>query len=230
MCPHASPSQAIAALRHEWLTLADTPLPWSLTGTASVTAGDLVDAITSSPHHDALLHQLLTLHRDGEQLAGRIVLQAMLGRANRLTRTAAGRGQDADDAVAGLWTAIATYPLHRTAHVAANLAMDALKAMSPAEGETPLSPEVLEGQIHDDQGAGRLTPRSPSASEEAVTVLLWALDHQVLTQDEVQLLAHTYLGEGYRDTTAHAELSGAAARQRRSRAVRKLAAAVAAAA
>lgn len=230
MSPHASPSQAIAALRHEWLTLADTALPWSLASTASATAGDLVDAITSGPHHDVLLHQLLTLHRDGDELAGRIVLQAMLGRANRLTRTAAGRGHDADDAVAGLWTAIATYPLHRTANVAANLAMDALKAMSPARDETPLSPEVLEGQIHNDQDAGRLAPHSPSASDEAVTVLLWALDHDVLTCEEVRLLACTYLGEGYRDTTAHTQASAAAARQRRSRAVRKLAAAVAAAA
>lgn len=224
-----APSRAIGALRTEWAALAESPLPWSLQGTSAQTADELLQAITTGPAHDDLLHQLLVLHHDGDSFAGRVVLQCMLGRADRLTRTAAGRGHDADDAVAALWTAIATYPLHRTTKVAANLAMDALHAMSPGGHDLALSPDTLEGQIHHDQDTGRLDPSAPSASDEAVTVLLWALDTNVLTREEVQLLAHTHLGDGYRDTsTLPAGLTPATARQRRSRAVRKLAAAVAA--
>lgn len=220
-----APSNLFRELRNEWALLSEQSLPFTLDHCSALTAGHLVEAIKNGPRSDELLHQLLSLHQDGEDFAGRVVLQAMLGRADALTRTAAGRGHDPHDSVCAMWTAIATYPLHLTQRVAANLAMNALKAMSAAVADEVPGPEVIESAIHAEQTDGRLDASPISATDEAVTLMLWALDHQVLTRDEVQILAHHHLGDGYR-VAAPLGLSPHAARQRRSRAVRKLAAAV----
>ena len=81
---------------------------------------------------DAVLLALLELAQGGDQLAGRTVLQAMLGKAVRVGNAVAGRPDMHGDreeavsvAVAALWQVIATYPvLARPSRVAANLALD----------------------------------------------------------------------------------------------------------
>jgi len=77
---------------------------------------------------DAVLHALLVEAQRGDALAGRTVLQASLGRVVRM----AGRDRRStvDDYVAALWCVVALYPLAaRPVRIAANLALDTLKAV-----------------------------------------------------------------------------------------------------
>lgn len=69
---------------------------------------DLLAVIRRAP--DPALSALLQLGLDGEGLAHRVVLQALLGKVVLLSK---GRPEWFDEAVSTLWVAIAEYPLHR---------------------------------------------------------------------------------------------------------------------
>ena len=78
---------------------------------------------------DPVLAALLTEVSMGDQLAGRVALQALIGRMVRMAQRDPRAGTD--DYLARLWCAINSYPLHkRPARIAANLSMDTLKAVS----------------------------------------------------------------------------------------------------
>ena len=83
----------------------------------------------SIPHDpDAALWRLLAAQQAGDTLAGRIVLQALLGKLVRFALSDA--DASLDDYLAAAWERIATYPLTtRRSSVAANLALDTLKAV-----------------------------------------------------------------------------------------------------
>lgn len=232
----------IGQINADWVGLADTPLPhrWAQAHAAldgPATTGDLLRTIrtASSGRADGLLHALLQLHDAGagDELAGRILLQTMLGSAHRLTRTAKGRGLDDPeaDAIAAMWAAIRTYPMHRTRSVAANLSLEALRRL-PAAPERPLpAGELLEAQIHHAQAAGRLeAPGRIPVDAEAAATLRWAREVGILDDEEARLLALVYLSPT-RPTSAalaaHLSIEPAAVRKRQSRAVAKLARGVA---
>lgn len=214
------------AVNAEWRTLQDLPAaspdgtPWPLPFTPSSIEDIITTLHDRTCEHaiaDSTLLTLLQLHRNGDELAGRVVLQAMLGASVRQVPTALGRGLDGEaDALAALWVSIATYPLHRTARVAANLALDALKHLQkPEKAPLPVGDALT---VADDLPGAHSASWEPSPSDEATKVILWGLDHDVITQEEGRLLAHFYLGDGW-GTSAHTP----AERKRRSRAVRKLA-------
>lgn len=226
---HVEPD-LFGAVNAEWANLADRPPadPAGTTWPLPVDVGslqELVDSITQIKGGyataDATLLALLRLHHDGQDLAGRVVLQAMLGRARRLVPTALGRGLDGEaEAIAALWTSIATYPLHRDARVAANLAQDALKHLQKAQTAVlPAGDAVEVSQRQEGSYAALSGADGDSPSDEAAKVLLWGLDHDVLTAEEARLLSGFYLADGWNSDTP----STPAERQRRSRAVRKLA-------
>jgi DNA-directed RNA polymerase specialized sigma24 family protein len=80
-------------------------------------------------YSDPVLAALLAEVSLGDQLAGRVVLQALVGRMVRMAQ----RDPHAsiDDYLARLWCAIGSYPLERRPErIAANLSMDTLKAVS----------------------------------------------------------------------------------------------------
>jgi DNA-directed RNA polymerase specialized sigma24 family protein len=78
---------------------------------------------------DPVLAALLTEVSMGDQLAGRVVLQALIGRMVRMAQRDPRAG--IDDYLARLWCAINSYPLQRRpVRIAANLSMDTLKAVS----------------------------------------------------------------------------------------------------
>ena len=121
------------ALNGEWATLVDdgggVPDAWQLPGTVLAGCEHLaavLDRVREAP--DPTLHALLTQCAAGDLLAGRVVLQAMLG---KLVRMAARDPQAGlDDYVSALWLRIRTYPLaDRPTRIAANLALDTLKAV-----------------------------------------------------------------------------------------------------
>lgn len=236
---NASPADYVHAtyigrLNHEWSsTLADQPTSWDLpVASPATTLQEVLEAISDAANADQVLHALLQLHHAGDTTAGRVLLQTMLGATHRLTRTARSRGlPDGEaDAIAAMWAAIATYPMHRTQRVAANLTLEALASLQKALSSDLPASEDLEDLAHWEQSCGRLSgSHGPSASEEASEALLWALDQDVLTRDEVALLTSIYITS---DSVTSAELaevhglSAAALRQRQHRAVRKLATAV----
>lgn len=123
-------------LDEEWQSLAvlrdDECLSWAaaqLQLSACHSPAQVLQAITYYP--DAVLTFLIGRYQSGSALAGRIVLQAMLGKLVRMsyTGTAAGEPRALDDLVTHMWCQIVCYPLaRRPSSVAANLALDTLKA------------------------------------------------------------------------------------------------------
>jgi DNA-directed RNA polymerase specialized sigma24 family protein len=80
-------------------------------------------------YSDPVLAALLAEVSLGDQLAGRVVLQALVGRMVRMARR--DPRATVDDYLARLWCAIGSYPLERRpVRIAANLSMDTLKAVS----------------------------------------------------------------------------------------------------
>ncbi len=85
---------------------------------------DVLDEICADP--DPVLGALVALVLDGDTLAGRVVLQTMLGKVVRLSQ--ANPGVAVDDFVSALWCRIRSYPLtRRPRRIAANLAWDTRK-------------------------------------------------------------------------------------------------------
>lgn len=125
----------VRALDAEWLLLVDgsgpTVADWSARHPALSGCLTLADVLARTRSGDAVLHALLAEARAGSSLAGRTVLQALLGRVVQL----AGRDPSAtvDDYVGALWCVLSRYPLERRpARIAANLALDTLKSVHTA--------------------------------------------------------------------------------------------------
>lgn len=241
-------------LSQDWTRLAALPsMPrtlhrWGraeppLAGLASL--GDLVDRIdrASGSSEDELLLALVRLAQGGQQLAGRVLLQAMLPKIARMVRRM--RSSSSEDrliedrrhiAVATFWEVLHAYPAHRRqARVAGNLALDTLHQLTSGlrkpPADIPLDP---------DEASDRLAARSytePRISGEGLTpdadlleVIAWGIDAAALTREEASLLVRVYLPHprGTENPAALAEqlgLSHAALRQRCSRARRRLIAA-----
>ncbi|QGN34564.1 RNA polymerase sigma factor [Microlunatus sp. Gsoil 973] len=119
------------------------------------TTTDVLDAIRSDP--DPVLAALIGIHQahrtdgtaGGDHLAGRILLQTMLGKI--VTMAARDGHHGVEEYVGQLWARIAGYPLvHRPRRIAANLALDTLKAVTrdSADAEpirtVPVTPAELE--------------------------------------------------------------------------------------
>jgi hypothetical protein len=224
----------VDALNQEWRRLEvgrhQTVATWAgrhgaLAGCRSLT--EVLDVVREDP--DPALHALLVEVGSGDQLAGRVLLQSMLGRMVRMARRDPRAG--VDDYVATLWCQISTYPLaRRPVRIAANLALDTLKAVHRehrwvVRGEVSTWPpgalldEVLEScrrrsGVQPDPGADDLDARS---------VLTAARDLQLLDDAASTLLASVYL-EGLSGSEAAARhgTTAGSIRVRCSRAVRRL--------
>ncbi|SEF17228.1 hypothetical protein [Jiangella alba] len=191
---------------------------------------DVEAAVAAAGGADAVLIALLRLAHAGDPLAGRTVLQLMLGKAIRIAAGHAGRdSREALEhaAVAALWTVIATYPTtRRPARVAANLAMDTLgvvsRELAHRRTETPAEPDVLAAVAG--IGAG------DTADTGLTELLAWAVDAKAVSVADARLLLDIYAPapgvEGGAAAAERAGISWAAARQRASRAARRIAVAV----
>ncbi len=242
-------------LGQEWIRLgvlpsmASTLRRWAraepaLAGTTSL--GALVDRIDAShgAQEDSLLLALVRLAQGGQQLAGRVLLQAMLPKIARMARTL--RPSSNDDrwvedrrhiAVATFWEVLYAYPTNRRAsRVAGNLALDTLHELTRDQrkppGDIPVDPEEAADRL---AGSGYHEPRMQAggltADSDLLEVIAWGLDVAAINSDEAALLTRVYLPDpnaegGSADLAQALGLSAAALRQRCSRARRRLISAV----
>jgi hypothetical protein len=124
----------VDALNAEWDALASNSMEMAAAWAAKYEVlapcrglGDVLLAIRSEP--DAALGALLTEVSRDDELAGRAILQAMLGKLVRMAQ--ADEYSGIDDYVAVMWCQIRTYPLaSRPRKIAANLVLDTLKQVT----------------------------------------------------------------------------------------------------
>lgn len=122
-------SQIFAQLNMEWAdSVAASVVTWDEPCLHDCeTAADVLAVVPSDPN--TILGVLLRRAQAGEHLAGRIVLQAMLGKLIRMANSGRARGVDTagDDLVTMMWDRIMTLPADgRRKNLAASLALDTL--------------------------------------------------------------------------------------------------------
>lgn len=145
-------------LDSEWSAIAARPLDvvlnWAqlcdpLTYCRSLS--DVLTQIRQAP--DTVLSFLIGRYQAHDHLAGRTVLQAMLGKVVKMSYTgiAAEQPDSLNDLVTQMWCQISRYPLERRPRsVAANLALDTLKATQrewTRTGEIPVPPSVVVAEL-----------------------------------------------------------------------------------
>lgn len=214
--PHELGSDVRHALNREWRWLADSAdlAPWrasvpELAGAERL--DDVLALIAAAP--DPVLIALLRLHQRGDELAGRVVLQAMLGALVR--RAAHDPLATVDDYVTQMWLHVARYPLHRSRSVAANLLLDTLKSVvRERHDRTRMVPVALVP----DQAA-------PAGGPSAHDIIGAACTLGLLSESTAAVLRTVYAdGLAGQAAARRHELSVTALRRRCSDAVRRLAA------
>ena len=212
-----------------------------LAGLASL--GALVDEVDASTgaREDQLLLALVRLAQGGQQLAGRVLLQAMLPKIATMVRRM--RPSSNDDrwvedrrqiAVATFWEVLQNYPAQRRqSRVAANLALDTLHQLTRGLRRPP-----VDIPLDPDDASARLSSRSYteprmasdglSSDADLLEVIAWALDVRAISTEDASLLVRVYLPDPRHEGSSGAgiaeelKLSHAALRQRCSRARRRL--------
>ncbi|RIQ10943.1 hypothetical protein DY240_30645 [Jiangella rhizosphaerae] len=236
-----SDDSLIGRLNAEWVRLCADPATQAAVDRWRLAEVESLDGLEAAVRRDAdgVLLALLRLGRSGDGLALRSVFQLMLGKAVRIAATHAGRDSRASleqAAVTALWTVVAGYPVERRpVKVAANIAMDTLRLtvaeLAHQRHETPSSPE----QLHPAAAGEPSDPSDPSGASdppdlELFELLAWAVGRGTISRDDAALLVDIYAPapghEGGRAAAERHGISWAAARQRASRATRRIADAV----
>jgi hypothetical protein len=180
---------------------------------------------------DPVLDALLTEVSGGDQLAGRVVLQAMIGRMVRMAQRDPRSG--VEDYLAALWCVINSYPLsRRPVRIAANLSMDTLKAVSEEHrwlrrGAVTLLPssESLEQLLEPVMLDGSSYDSLPPLDVEVRRVLGAGTLLSLIDDSDAALLQSTYVDRmGGSRVARRFHTSEGAVRVRCSRIVRHLAA------
>ena len=214
-----SPDSVVGRLNLEWARLSVAPesmaavAGWGATSPALSDANSLEGVLSrvwqaDVAARDEVLLALLQLSQEGDRLAGRTVLQAMLGKAVRVAACAADRPDVRGDqeealacAVGSLWVVIATYPLaRRRSRVAANLALDTVALVQRGHtGSSHFRRTYPETPFADVRSAGQTgyrhleqVDRHAPADAELFNLLAWAVRNGVLALDEARLLIRVY--------------------------------------
>jgi hypothetical protein len=155
------PSQVVHQLNLEWQSHvdldADEAQRWAglcPALAACLTLDDVLASVAGAP--DVILGFLLEQAHAGHALAGRTVLQTMLGKLVLMSGSGQARRQvhALDDLVGHMWIQISRYPLRsRPQRIAANLALDTLKAAlrdwrtTDSSIEVSSAPDVVSGVL-----------------------------------------------------------------------------------
>jgi hypothetical protein len=124
----------VEALDREWCELVrdhqEAVARWADRHDALAPCRSLDDVLSAARlNSDPVLAALLAEVSIGDQVAGRVVLQALIGRMVRMAQR--DPRSSVDDYLALLWCVINNYPLQRRpVRIAANLSLDTLKAVS----------------------------------------------------------------------------------------------------
>ena len=203
-------SNLVDRLNHEWATLVlqhPDLSNWALTCPPLASCRSLEEvlpAVRSAP--DEVLGFLVRRCQQGDVMAGRTVLQSMLGKLVRMSYTGVAAQEDnaLDDLVTHMWCRIALHPLTaRPTSIAANLALDTLKAAQRewrAVTEVPLPTTTVTNALD----AAQVSTASPTAPS-AEGVINAALRLGLITGTTRDILVAVYGPE---------ELSGQLAAQR----------------
>ncbi|CAA9328067.1 MAG: hypothetical protein AVDCRST_MAG61-2733 [uncultured Friedmanniella sp.] len=224
-----SPYAIVDALNREWASLVDSHAGAVPAWGGKVDLADLESVLAAARSgHDAVLRDLLSAVQAGNLLAGRTVLQALLGRLVRMARR--DRTASVDEYVSALWCVLARYPLSsRPTRIAANLALDTLKAVHRDRqwmGRRPvaiwLAGEDLEQVL--DQLPGRDSGDPAVLPEHSATDLIGAGRRLRLIDEPTSRLLHAVYVDGQSGVEAAARhgTTPGSLRVRCSRAVRRL--------
>jgi hypothetical protein len=226
----------VEALDREWGQLVhDYPVAatcWLDRHDALAACQSLDDILSAAKvNSDPVLAALLTEVSGGDRLAGRVVLQTLIGRMVRMAQR--DPRTTIEDYLAALWCVINSYPLsRRPVRIAANLSMDTLKAVWEERrwlrrGAVTLLPscesleQLLEPVMQDGSPYDSLPPLEVEVGRvlEACTLL------SLITDSDAALLQSIYLDRvGGSRVARRFHTSEGAVRVRCSKIVRHLAA------
>jgi DNA-directed RNA polymerase specialized sigma24 family protein len=181
------------------------PADWAECGSV----GEVFDRIGDDA--DAGLGRLLARHAAGDQLAGRVVLQAMLG---KLVLLAARDPQHSTaDYVTECWLQICHYPMaRRPRHIAANLALDTRRSVWAGE-QAAVS---VDPQLFDEL--------AQPARAEAVSLIRAATRLGLIDRPAAACLVAVYcLGLHSHEAAQRLAISADLVRWRNARSIRRLA-------
>jgi hypothetical protein len=225
----------VEALDREWCELVrdhrETVTRWAGQHDALAPFRSLDDVLSAARlNSDPVLAALLAEVSIGDQVAGRVVLQALIGRMVRMAQR--DPRSTVDDYLALLWCVINNYPLQRRpVRIAANLSLDTLKAVSRehrwlGQGDVTLGPssDSLEGLLSP-VGLDGSPYDSPPVDVEVHEVLEAGKQLRLIDDSASALLQSVYV-DGMTGTQSARRFNTSAGmiRVRCSKAVRQLAA------
>lgn len=183
------------ALNDEWESRQDSPVSWGECPELlhAVSAGDALALICQFP--DPILGFLISRFQDGDELAGRTIIQAFIGKLVDLAARARARGlpHAFDEYLTSMWLAISRYPLHRRpAKIPANLTMDThqltLIHWRANSGRKELAIGLTPHARYDEMVAEDQPPGQPTAQE----MIDLARDRGWITASMAELLVDVY--------------------------------------
>lgn len=225
----------VGALDQEWRELVcmhdGAMIGWAVRHAALAPYHSL-DGVLSAAQlpSNRVLAALLAEVSAGDRLAGRVVLQALLGRMARMAQR--DPRSTIDDYLGALWHVINNYPLaRRPVRIAANLSMDTLQAVARERGwvggsdlRFP-STESLEELLEPAGLDGRPIDSAPLVDVEARRVLEASSLLCLIDKPDAELLSSIYAdGLSGAQAARRFHISAGSVRVRCSRAVRRLAA------
>ena len=229
-------SGIIRALDQEWCELArgcsGTVITWAERHPVLAQCESLDEIVAVAKlQSDPVLAVLLAEVSAGDRLAGRVVLQALIGRMVRMAQR--DPRSSIADYLAALWYAISNYPLgRRPVRIAANLSMDTLGTVSRerrwlGRGDVRLwpSPELFEELVGPAGLDGTPIGSAPLVDVEARQVLEASSLLQLIDEPDVALLRSIYAnGLTGAQAARQFRINATTVRVRCSKAVRRLAA------
>jgi DNA-directed RNA polymerase specialized sigma24 family protein len=229
-------SNIVEALDQEWHELGgrhpETVASWGDRHDVLAPYHSFDDVLSAARlNSDAVLAALLAEVSIGDQLAGRVVLQALIGRMVRMAQRDPRSG--IDDYLAQLWSAINDYPLsRRPVRIAANLSMETLKAVSRehrwmGRGDVTFWPssESLEELLEPATLGGSPGDLPPPVDVEVLQVLEASSSLSLIDDSDAALLRGIYAdGMTGREAARRFHTSASMVRVRCSKAAKRLAA------
>jgi len=233
---HAPAYRIVNDLNREWGDIVASrsgDVPYEGDRHGLPTTGPALDEVLglASTGNDAVLAALLARAHEGNRLAARTVLQAMLGRLVRMASR--DRSSPVDDYVGALWCVIAAYPLaNRPARIAANLALDTLKTVQrdrrwsrQGTASVDLPGPVLDLLLEQSRQRATLDHAGELRQVSAAAVIDAGTRLRLIDEATSRLLQHVYVeGLSGREAAARGGTTAGSLRVRCSRAVRQLAA------